>query len=270
MRRLPTGYAVYFNRRPIYIPIEKEEAVMKKGCKVFFCIVALAILCFSYVSAFAGSLTDDELKVRIDFIQDRLDEGTTNAKRWQYSWMFINGSISYLEFGLATTYDDRDEADDHYDSIVGGITGLLAVGDLTVNPLVAWSASEKLRNYPDTTIDEKRAKLRYAEKLLKDCADREEYGRSWKTHAMAGVVNLLAGAAITCDGGRAGDGALAFASGMLVSEIQIFTMPTRAVNDWEDYLKMSSEGFRSARKKSWRNRFFITVHPHGLYCSILF
>ncbi|MFH2064369.1 MAG: hypothetical protein ABIK15_04095 [Pseudomonadota bacterium] len=230
---------------------------------------AMILICLP-VSILADSLPDEEISRRITFIQERLDQGTTTARRWQYSWMLINGGLSYLQFGMATTLDDKDEEHDRFDNIVGGITGLLGAGDLAVNPLVAWSAAERLRQLPDTTTDEKIAKLRQGEALLKACADREEYGRSWKTHALNGLVNLLAGVAIACDDNRKGDGALAFASGMLVSEIQIFTMPTRAISDWQEYSKRSSNGFTSRREPFRQNRFFITANSRQINCSILF
>jgi hypothetical protein len=238
--------------------------------KLIVGLVTAMVLMFLPVSIFAGSLREEAISRRIDFIQERLDKGTTAAKRWQYSWMLINGGASYLQFGMATTLDDKDEENDRFDNIVGGITGLLAAGDLAVNPLVAWSAAERLRQLPDATMDEKIEKLKQGEQLLKACADREEYGRSWKTHALAGLVNLIAGMAIAGDDNRGRDGALSFASGMLVSEIQIFTMPTRAITDWQEYSKLSSDGFASRRETFWKNRFYISANSQKITCSILF
>jgi hypothetical protein len=130
-------------------------------------IFTMIFIILSGTSAFADSLKDVELTRRINFIQYHLDEGTINARRWQYSWMFINGSIGYLQLGMAITQTDSDEKDDRYDNIVGGISGLLATGDLILNPLTSWNAASKLRNLPQSSTVEKQAKLAYAEKLLK-------------------------------------------------------------------------------------------------------
>jgi hypothetical protein len=124
---------------------------MKNSSMVITGIVVLMILCFSNASVSAESLGDDELTRRIDYIQERLDTGRIDAKRWQYSWMFINGCTSYIQFGLATTQTDKDEEHDRFDNIVGGAASLLAVGDLIVNPLVAWNAAEKLSSLPEAT-----------------------------------------------------------------------------------------------------------------------
>lgn len=172
-----------------------------------------------------------------------------------------------MQFGLAASQSDKEEEHDRYDNIVGGITNLLAVGDLAVNPLGAWNAAETLRSRPN---EEKQVKLRYAEQLLKDCADREEYGRSWKTHALGALLSLLGGIAIACDDGRGGDGALFFATSMAVAEIQIFTMPTSAISDWKEYSAMSSADFTAHMRESPRNNFFISANPKGLFYTILF
>ncbi|MFZ2631416.1 MAG: hypothetical protein WA081_18745 [Desulfosalsimonadaceae bacterium] len=248
---------------------------MKKARILIAFSITLVILCFSNIPVFAQSSGGDDVARRIDFIQERLDAGKTDAKRWQYSWMFIHGFSTDLQFGLAATQTDNDEEEDRYDNVVGGISSLLAVGDLTFNPLVAWNAADKLRALPDKTSEEKKAKLRYAEQLLKDCADREESGRSWKTHALSGLVSLIGGAAIAMDEDedndhRYDDGAAFLISSMLVAEIQIFTMPTRAMADWKDYSAITGDKFETGMNPSPPNRFFISANPKGIFCTILF
>lgn len=243
---------------------------MKSSCRLCIGIVTLMVLCLSYASAFAESLKDDEVSRRINFIQDRLDAGTINAKRWQYSWMCAYGFGAEVQLGLATTLTEKDDRDNQFDNIVGGVTNLLGVGDLAFDPLVSYNAADKLRELPANTSQEKKAKLQYAEQLLKRCADREESGRSWQTHALAGIVSLIGGVAITCDGGRGGDGAGFFAASMAVSELQIFTQPTRAISDWQSYSQMSSKDFAAGSVNFQPDRFFITATPQGIFCTYLF
>jgi hypothetical protein len=247
---------------------------MKHFCRFITGLVTVVVVCFSGISAFADSLNDEELTRRIDFIQDRLDEGKLNATRWQYSWLYINGAIAFAQLGMSIDQTDSDEKNERYDNIVGGIAGLLATGDLILNPLNSWNASAKLQNLPQTTGEEKKVKLQFGEQLLKDCADREIYGRSWQTHALAGLVSVIGGAAIALDKEdddyRYGDGAFFFASSMLVAEIQIFTMPTRAIKDWEDYSSMLFDDSRAQVKESPEMDYFISATPKGLFCTILF
>jgi len=248
---------------------------MKRFYRFIIGLVTVIVISFTGTSAFADSVSDDELSRRIDFIQSRLDDGTKNAKRWQYSWLGINGGVAAAQFGLAASQTDEDEKNDQYDNIVGGISNVLAVGDLVFNPLDSWNAAGKLQNFPQETDEEKKAKLLFAEQLLKDCADREIYGRSWVAHGLAGLVSLIGGAAIALDEDEEGDyryddGAIFFASSLLFAEIQIFTMPTRSIKDWETYSAMSFDGSRATINKSHEIDYFITASPKGIFCTILF
>jgi hypothetical protein len=148
-------------------------------------------------------------------------------------------------------------------------------GDLIFNPLNSWNVAEKLQHLPQSTGEEKTAKLVFAEQLLKDCADREIYGRSWQTHALAGLVSILGGTAIALDEDenedyRYGDGAFFFASSMLIAEIQIFTMPTRAIEDWEAYSSESFDDSCAEIEKSRGANYFSSASPKGIFCTILF
>jgi hypothetical protein len=96
-----------------------------------------------------------------------------------------------------------------------------------------------------------------------------------QTHALAGLVSVLGGTAIALDQDddndyRYGDGAFFFATSMLVAEIQIFTMPTRAVKDWEEYSSMSIDDSRAQVTESSEKDYFISASPKGLFCTILF
>lgn len=238
-------------------------------------ITLILLSWFSCPTVFAQSPCNDGVSRRITFIQNRLDMGQTASKRWQYSWMFVHGGSAYLQLGMATTETDKDEENDRYDNVVGGITSVLAVGDLAIHPLGAWNAADRLRALPENTIEEKKAKLRYAERLLKECADREAYGRSWQTHALAGLVSLAGGAAIAMDRDedddhRYGDGATFLLSSMLVAEIQIFTMPTRAVADWNAYSAINPDHSETGEYDPKPNRLLFSANPKGIFCKLLF
>jgi len=88
-------------------------------------------------------------------------------------------------------------------------------------------------------------------------------------------VSLIGGAAIALDedkdgDNRYGDGAAFVASSMLIAEIQIFTMPTSAIKDWEAYSSMSFDDSCAQIKKSPENNYFFTANPKGIFCTILF
>ncbi|MDZ7635210.1 MAG: hypothetical protein U5L72_12595 [Bacteroidales bacterium] len=124
------------------------------------------------------------------------------------------------------------------DMVLGAATTLLgAVGQL-ITPLGPRDAlsgypSVKQYNSGDQAISQEEAM-----ELLKILAIREKEGRSWKTHAIAGAVNLGSGL-ITWLGFKrtVWDGLANFALNTAVTEAQIWTQPTRAIRDYEKYLR---------------------------------
>jgi len=235
------------------------------------CLLAVTLfsLCWQHVLAEASD--QEDLSRRISFIQSRLDEGTTAAKRWQYSWVIVHGTLTFVQFGMLDTLREPEDADDRFDMIVGGTLEALAIVDLAVNPLVAHSAAAKLRAMPDTNPAEIEAKAQYAEELLWECAERERKGRSWVTHAVYFAGNAIAGLVIGLDGGRWNDAALLFGTGMAISEIQIFTQPTRAIDDWKEYQEMApTDMARALPRKAGKISLALAPYQAGVKCAVRF
>ncbi|MBI9091822.1 MAG: hypothetical protein JEZ12_21635 [Desulfobacterium sp.] len=147
------------------------------------------------------------------------------------------------------------------------MTSLLGAVDLAVNPLTAHSAAEKLRGYKGTQPDSLQAQLAYAKNLLRAGAQREKKRKSWQSHLIAGAVNALAGIVVAADGGRGGDGLVTFASGMLVAEFQIFTMPTRSIDALKAYdnrFNGKSVSGRTPHGKGMLDNLYVSAGPTSI------
>ena len=92
---------------------------------------------------------------------------------------------------------------------------------------------------------------------------REREGRSWKTHAIAGAVNLGSGL-ITWLGFKRTfrDGLENFALNTIITEAQIWTQPVRARKDYERYLRESEDGDLTAPQKP-EGEWTVNVYPGG-------
>ena len=77
--------------------------------------------------------------------------------------------------------------------------------------------------------------LSQAEALLVIQADKAKAGKSWQTHALTGSVNLASGL-VTWLGFKRSvwEGLANFALNTAITEIQIFTQPTRAIKDYAE------------------------------------
>ena len=146
--------------------------------------------------------------------------------------------------------------------ILGSATTLLGVAGQLFTPIVPrtpTSGENGLTGYSSGFPDEPE----YYEKILAEIARREKAGRSWKMHVITGVVNLGSGL-ITWKGFHrsfaAGVGN--FALNTLVTELQIWTQPTRAVKDYQRYCNkygIEPNGFNPRIQDQW----VVSASPGG-------
>jgi hypothetical protein len=154
--------------------------------------------------------------------------------------------------------------------LVGAATTAFGAGGQLVFPLQAGRFATRLRAMPADTPEARRAKLAAAEGYLRKAAAQESFGRSWKTHAMAAAVNLAAGLTIWLHYDRpAEDGLVTFAIGQIISEVQIFTQPMRAVRDLREYEQRSdfgAVGMAIDPRRTW----YVSVAPGGFVVGCRF
>jgi hypothetical protein len=187
------------------------------------------------------------------------------AERWWYGWLAGYSAATVGQGVIWVTSDDRTL---RQDMALGAATTLLGAMGQLVTPV-----KPKNSGYPscrEYTSGEKPFSPDEAALLLKALAAREKEGRSWKTHAIAGVVNLTSGL-ITWLGYKRTfmDGLENFAINTAITEAQIWTQPMKAARDYEKYCKTNSSGAEpmTARREgewSW------SIRPVGFYVRYVF
>ena len=215
----------------------------------------------------AGSLTDRAVTNRLAYIQQALDEGESSANLWWYGWLIGYGAATA---GQLAARSNTGNEENRQDLVVGAATTALgAVGQL-IAPMDAGRLPGRLRAMAGDTSEARRAKLAAAEEFLRRSAARERLGRSWQTHALAGAVNLAAGLVVWKHYDRsASDALFTFAVGQLVSEIQIFTQPMKAVRDLESYERRSDWEQASTNANS-RRTWYVGVAPRAVVVGFSF
>ncbi len=202
---------------------------------------------------------------KIRWIETRLSEAGRPAKVWQYGWTAAFGSMTALYTADARSRDGKDEKEERHDAVVNAASSFLGVCGMIMDPMDTWKAADRLKNLPESNETERQIKLKDAEDLLRNAAEREVRGRSWQTHALAGLVNLAAGIAVATDNRRYGDGFAMFAGGMLVSEIQIFTTPQKARKAWDEYRQGTAPAAGESQGKA--ARLAVTPFSRGIAVS---
>jgi hypothetical protein len=218
------------------------------------------------ISAQTG-IPDSLVSERIAYIQNILDQGKPKANLWWNGWLIGYSGATVAQGIILLTNNEKST---RQDMVVGAATTFLgAIGQL-VTPMVPGSAPDRLAKMPGENPEERLKKLFSAENLLKTSALREKNGRSWKAHAVAGVLNISSGL-ITWLGFRrtvwAGVGN--FALNTAITEAQIWTQPTKAVKDYQSYCRKYKPGETPDAFKPEIN-WFVGIYPGGLSIKMLF
>ncbi len=214
-----------------------------------------------------SELPDSLVKERIDYIQKMLDGRKTNANRWWYGWLI---GYSAVTVGQGANFFISDSKKTKQDMTLGAAVTFLGAAGQIIDPMTPGSAPATLRSIPENTPQERRKKLLEGERLLQKCAQREKDGRSFRTQLIVGAVNLTSGLIVWLGFKRSiWEGLGNFALGTAVTEIQIFTQPTKAINDYANY----DRKYRTDPKPSLRKRqksFFVSLCPNGLRIGVIF
>lgn len=195
--------------------------------------LALALPSLSYANNAPASSDQEKLR----FIQDSFAANAQHSRYWQNGWLSIFATSTVVHAGL---WGQSGSDKESYDAKVTTITSTLATADMLLNPMRTHQYSEQLN---DSNAD-----LAQAEHWLQKAAEREQYERSFISHLSSAFVNGLAGLAVGRDDGRERDGWLTLATGIITSEVKIFTSPTGMSKAWAAYQNGDLSPLAATRK----------------------
>ena len=240
----------------------KSSIIRRCGSAALFC--ALSVFFDSPVLGQAVSTdtlpTKDTGNIQVTALKDK-----AGAEGWWYAWL---AGYSAATAGQGVVYFTSDNKTLRQDMVLGAATTFLgAMGQLITPVLPKYSEYPSYREYAS---GEKPFSADQAARLLKVLAEREKEGRSWKTHAIAGVVNLSSGL-ITWLGYKRTfmDGLENFAINTVITEAQIWTQPMKAARDYEKYCQTAGTGtetMTSRRDGEWS----WSICPGGFYIKYVF
>jgi len=231
--------------------------------------ILLSILLFSYgislkgQEAAADSVTDKRVHdLQLTALQDKL-----NAQSWWYGWL---AGYSAATAGQVIVSVSSENIATRQDMALGAATTFLgAIGQL----IAPMGPRDLFAGYPtckEYLTGDHPLSIEDSAELLEVLAIREKEGRSWKTHAIAGVVNLGSGL-ITWLGFKrtVWDGVANFALNTAVTEAQIWTQPTRAIKNYERYLREYHPEAGMAPLKP-ESEWTVSVFPGGIALKVDF
>lgn len=205
--------------------------------------------------------SDKEITERLLIICKMLDRNEKEAGIWWYGWIGFYGTAT-LGLGAAACFTGKKTTRE--DMILGAGTTLLGVAGQLIAPVESGYDSNQFAQIRDISNKECLEKLRQAELMLKDQAEKARKGKSWQTHAISGVVNLSSGLITSLGFKRsAWDGIVNFALSTVITETQIWSQPTRAMKDYNFYCsKFGLSGYQSVKRPDFV--WYAYAHPGGI------
>jgi hypothetical protein len=231
------------------------KSMKKKSFKVYHhfpVMIFIAAFSFVFVPLAGQVVSPDTLGTSMQTeIQKSLERDRFNAGCWWYGWL---GAYSAATVAQGAVYLTSDTKPLRQDMALGSMTTMLGALGQIVTPLVK---------------NEKNINQYNQESLFSDLAQRETAGRSWKVHAVTGVVNIGSGL-ITWLGFKRTfrDGVENFLLNTAITEAQIWTQPIRAAKDYENYYGKSPDSATSLKRN--RAEWFFCVYPGGASLNIRF
>jgi len=220
---------------------------------------------FCCLPLFAQYGTSDSLtNERIRCIQKTLNKDRLDIKKWRYGWLYGYG-VATIAQGTISSLSEINET--KQDMAIGAITSALGVAGMFLSPIKLRSGNiaESLECCPTDNHEDRIIKLNHAEELLKRTAFMEKEAKSWRIHAICGVVNIGSGLVTWLGFKRTlWDGVETFAINTAITEFQIWTSPSRALRDYRDYCNKYIDGgnlYNKPSKLNWTVGFSLnSIH----------
>lgn len=146
------------------------------------------------------------------------ESGARHAAWWDAGWTGIYAASFAIDAYQASEASSRD---DRFDARVGVVKSALALGGMLLDRQPHQAALVEYERLKAS------GELSGVQALGLELAQAEQARRGFEARISSLVVNSLAGAVIAADG-RERDGAINFATGMLINELQIWTQPNQA------------------------------------------
>ena len=234
--------------------------LFRRKSAAIFLFMLLLIGNAVYAQEAAPKASDSNISERINFIQTSFDKGETSAKAWSYTWTGLYGALTGLQT-FQVLYSRHDRAS----TIVNASQSLFGVAVMIVDPFHARSSGSDLRKMPGNTPEEQQHKLDMAERWLERNYKQEKFGRSWTTHLLGVAVSIIGGGIAWHNNGSK-NGITTMLSGIAVSEIQIWTQPTRGMSDYNEYRRKYKPAYPDIPEK----KYFIAPSLNGFVAGVIF
>ena len=197
-------------------------------------------------------LDDDEVRYRIRYIEDKLEDGKKHATRWRYVWMGLwlagGGGMTYAAINAANDEGScapgpagdncrsSNQADKFGWAYLAGGAYFFGLMPAIVPAPDVWGA-KRIRNKDESTEEARRAKLLYATNTLQKASNVQAFGSGALGIGASLIYGVVGGTvkATQWTGYSRGLTAGIYVAPVVLVGLQTATAPTEATKSFEAY-----------------------------------
>ena len=218
-------------------------------------------------------LSDDEVRYRIRYIEDKLQDGKKHATRWRYTWMGLwlaaGGGMTYAAINGARK-TPPNQADKFGWAYLAAGSYFVGLTHAFIPAPDVWGA-KRIRRQDDGSEEARREKLRYATSTLKKANGVQSLSAGALGVAGGLIFGVVGGTikATQWTGQSRGLTAAMYIGPPLALGLQTATAPTEAVKAYEAYrgIACSSKYYDTHTEGP---DFDFSVNPGGSTFSVRF
>ena len=184
-------------------------------------------------------LSDDEVRYRVRYIEDKLQDGKKHATRWRYTWMGLwlaaGGGMTYAAVAAARETPSND-ANKFGWAYLAAFSYFVGVTHMIIPAPGVWGA-KRIRKQDSSTEEARRAQLRYATQTLKK-ASAVQGLNAGALGVAGGLIYGVVGGTIKATqwtGSSRGLTAAIYIGPPLAMALQTATAPNEGVKGYEAY-----------------------------------
>lgn len=237
---------------------------LSKGlCFLFILLFTFQVLIVNGQTLRYDPIADAKLK----FLKGALQKDYKRTELWWYGWL---GAYSAATIGQGAVFLASDKKSIRQDMALGAATTFLGAAGQFISPFIPNDDYIWFKSLPESSNDERLAKLAVAEKLLNQWGERERKAWIWDNHILPTTVNL-AGGLITWLGFKRTlkDGIINFAMNTLITETQIWIQPNYAKRYYKKYCREFLTGTQTYSYVPDVN-WYVEAKPGGIGLKVTF
>lgn len=181
-------------------------------------------------------LTEEELEVRLEWMTRTFDDRNAGSRAWWWTHLLLMTALGVGQTVIALNEDREHEI---VRNAVGATGSYFIMLNLAFQPFLAAFGQRRLRRQPDSTIEERRDKLRYGTGMLQRSATQQNFQTGFLAYGSAVVYSSSLFTLMTVRYDEPLLGLLSAGSGLFITGLRLFSQPMHHVEANERWRGMA-------------------------------